>query len=204
MKTLTEHWEDVPKNWRHIGTIKSKKDRLVYNYNEYLLKNLNTDEIKNSLDWGCGGGILTKELKKISNTSVVDISPDSLESCLKYANPDYNQLIPSNLDDFSWGGPDIDFVLCHALVWHFPSLEYFKKVLNIWKNLSPKYIAFNTKVIKGGYKETDDYSSDYLNALLLSDSKVEKMLKEIGYEVNSKSLVTTGVQNQTYFSFVKK
>ena len=139
---LKLHWDKVKPAWRHIisNIDNGKKERIVYNFNEYFIKPLQAS-ISSSLDWGCGGGLLTKELKKLSKVSVVDISKDSIDNCIRYANPDYKQLIPDNLDEFIWKGDKIDFIMCHALVWHYPSLDYFKQVLKIWSSLKPKYIA---------------------------------------------------------------
>lgn len=204
---LKKHWEDQNTTDRHIVTPKANKQwhkRLLNNLDNYTLNHIDKSKVKTVLDWGCGGGLLSKQLKIDFHVSSVDISEDSLNNCIKYASPDYHQLVPTNIDNFQWGGGNIDFVHCHALVWHFPTLEYFQKVLDIWVKLSPKYITFNTKPIKENYKEVKNYSRDFLSALRLNNDFVVNLLEEKKYKVVNQEEVTTGKTIQTYFVFEKK
>ena len=178
--------------------------RLIFNFNEYFTNPIGEEHIKSSLDWGCGGGLLTKELSSFSQTSVLDISEDSLKECEVYARPYYKQLISNNLEEFVWDGLPVDLILCHALVWHFPTLDYFKQIVNIWKKINPKYIAFNIKTIGEGIKETENYSTQFLQALTQSEKSTEEIMKGVGYKVNSKNLIKTGVQPQTYYTFTNE
>ena len=179
---LNLHWNKVNDGWRHIvSEIKNDKiSFIVNNYEELFIRHIDTTIINTSLDWGCGGGLLTKELKKFSTACAIDISDKSLLECVKYANPTYSQALPNNLSDFNWNGPKIDFILCHALVWHFPNILYFKEVLENWKKIDPIYIAFNTKPTKEkNYIEEPDYKKGYLNALRISDKYTIKLLEDI-------------------------
>jgi len=204
---LSNHWNKVSNSWRHIisDITKDKKSRLISDYNKYFIENINIKGCSTALDWGCGGGLLTKELQKHFTTSVVDISKHSLDECEKYCNPHYSQIVPSNIDDFIWNGKNVDFILCHALVWHFPSLDYFKKVLSIWSKLSPKYIALNIKSIEGqDFIESSNYQKNYLQALLLSVDKIESLFNGIGYSlVFKKSKETVKKQTLTFLVFKK-
>jgi len=204
---LKKHWEKQSSTDRHIVTKNSDRKwhkRLIYNLNTYTLKYISLPQTKTVLDWGCGGGLLAKELKQYFHTSVVDISENSLENCIKYADPNYSQLISPDIDTFNWRGGGIDFIHCHALVWHFPTFEYFENILNIWVNLSPKYIAFNTKPSESNYIETKNYQKDFLSALKLNDNFVIKLLNNKNYKLVNKELVTTGKTPQTYFVFEKR
>lgn len=204
---LKKHWEAQSTTDRHIVTPKADKkwhNRLLNNLDNYTLNYINKSKVKTVLDWGCGGGLLSKQLKNDFHVSSVDISEDSLNNCIKYASPDYYQLVPIDIDTFKWGGGNIDFVHCHALVWHFPTLEYFQKVINIWDKLSPNYIAFNTKPTKDDYKEVKNYSRDFLSALRLNDDFVIDLLDKKQYKVINQEKVTTGKTVQTYFVFGKK
>lgn len=204
---LKKHWESQNTTDRHIVTLNANKkwhNRLLNNLDNYTLNYIDKSKVKNVLDWGCGGGLLSKQLKKDFHVSSIDISEDSLNNCIKYASPDYHQLVPIDIDTFKWEGENIDFIHCHALVWHFPTLEYFQKILDIWDKLSPNYIAFNTKPIKDDYREVENYSRDFLSALRLNDDFVVNLLKEKNYKVINQEKVNTGKTVQTYFVFEKK
>ena len=205
MKKLSSHWNSVNENWRHIigGMTTKKEERIIKNYKELFLGKIDKKIVSCSLDWGCGGGLLTAELAKDFKVCAVDISEKSLNSCINYALPEYTQLILDDIDSFVWNGPKVDFILCHALVWHFPSLEYFKKVLYNWKLLSPTYIAFNTKPSEiSTFTEPIDYSKDFLNSLFLNDDFVITLLAELGY-TNISKVRKKGHQKSTFFVFKK-
>ena len=75
-----------------------------------------------SLDWGCGGGLLTKELQKFSKeVHCVDVSKKSIKSCISYSNPTKTYLLDVSPLDLDL--PQVDLVLANAIVWHFPSLK---------------------------------------------------------------------------------
>jgi 2-polyprenyl-3-methyl-5-hydroxy-6-metoxy-1,4-benzoquinol methylase len=155
-----------------------------------------------ALDWGCGGGILTKELGVFAKTIAADICKDSLENCKIYASPDHVCLIPNDLSEFKYTLPKPDLILAHAIVWHFPSLEYFKTVLGIWADINPRYIALNTKKLSGKrFTQADNYTKNFLNALCFSDALVIELFNGAQYSLLSSIEVTTGAQPQTYFVF---
>jgi len=204
---LKTHWSGVRKDWRHIVTDmpEIKKTRILYNFTNYLIKPISKTNIKLAVDWGCGGGLLTKELKTFTKVLALDICKDSLDQCKKYAQPDYTELIPNDLTEFQYNYDYADLVLAHAIVWHFPTVEYFKKVIGVWSNvIKPKYIVINTKKITNKrFLEAPNYKKNYLQALYLNDNFVIGLFKEYNYDVILSSLVTTGRQPQTYFVFRK-
>lgn len=205
---LQEHWQAEGSQNRHIvskDSLKSWHHRLLYNLINHTLNHINKSKVKTVLDWGCGGGLLSKKLKDDFHVSSVDISQKSLNSCIKYASPDYHQLVPPDINEFKWGGKNIDFIHCHALTWHFPSLAYFQKVVDIWVKLSPTYIAFNTKPSEKDYQEIEDkhYKKKFLTALKLNDDFVIRLLNEKAYRLINKEPVNTGKSPQTYFVFKK-
>lgn len=206
MTDLKNHWGLVREQWRHIPASMddNKKNRIIYNFNQYMFPVINWNNVYVGLDWGCGGGVLTKELKKIVHkVFVADICEDSLNKCQQYACPDKKIVIPGDLSEFKYRLESPDFILAHAIVWHFPSLTYFKKVLDIWASLAPDYIALNTKKIEKECVETANYKRNFLNALLMGDKLVISLFKERGYDLKLSNVVTTGLQPQTYFVFYR-
>ena len=203
MIDLNNHWEGVDIGNRHIikGMNKTFKDRHLNNFKKYYLDYIDITEITSSLDWGCGGGLLSKELKNFSkNVYVVDVSTHSLKMCDEYASPSETFLLKNSPLDIEL--PNVDLVLANAIVWHFPTLDYFKEVINKWVELNPKYIIFNTKR-KDQTIETKNYSKDFLNALYLKDSDVIELLKDKGYTLVVSNVPQNTKQPSTYFVFKK-
>lgn len=204
MVDLNKHWDGVDFNNRHIieGLDKRKIESHIGNFNEFYIKHINTDNINSSLDWGCGGGLLAKELKKFSNeVYTVDISTHSLESCKIYAEPTETFLLTTDPKDINL--PKVDLVLANAIVWHFPSLDYYKAVVDKWVELEPEYIVFNTKK-SDKTTETSNYKVEFLNALFLADEDVEELFESKQYELVHKAQPTNTTKPSTYFVFKKK
>lgn len=199
---LQNHWEGVKKEWRHIvNTMDNDKvNKTINNFNKHYISHVNTEDVEYSVDWGCGGGLLSKQLKKFSKVISIDISTDSLENCKKYARP-YKAILIKEPEDVIIE-EKVDLVFANAIVWHFPSLEYFERVLDIWYGLSPKYIVFNTKR-SDEVEEVKNYNREYLSALKLSDKWVEEKMKQNGYEVVKKSLPGNTAVKSTHYVFKK-
>lgn len=203
MVDLNKHWESVDHSNRHITNVMSEgfKDKHLNNFKKYYLEYIDTNKVTSSLDWGCGGGLLSKELKKFSkNVYVVDVSTHSLKMCNEYASPTKTFLLidsPLKIDL-----PNVDLILANAIVWHFPTLDYFKQVIDKWVELNPKYIVFNTKK-KEKTVETKNYSVNFLNALYLKDSDVIDLFKDKGYTLITSNVPNNTKQPSTYFVFKK-
>jgi len=179
MDRLNHIWEKQSFNNRHIveGLSSDKKKRHITNFNNYYINFVDTDKIEASLDWGCGGGLLTKELKKFStNVYCVDISEHSLSSCVSYANP--TKAILLNTDPLSVEIPNVDLILANAIVWHFPTLDSSSKTT-----------------------ETENYEKDFLNALFLNDDDTIELFESRGCKLLSKTLATNTSVPSTYFVF---
>ena len=201
MEEISKIWGKANKNDRHIidGLTKDKIERQINNYNEYYIKYIPQDKITTALDWGCGGGLLAKELKRFCDeVHGVDVSKDSIASCTKYAPDTKLHFLEGSPADLEL--PNVDLVLANAIVWHFPGLEYFKTVVNKWVSLSPKYIAFNTKKSETT-KETYNYSKEFIAALHLADSDVENIFEEYGYTLLNKTVPGNTVVPSTHFIF---
>ena len=153
------------------------------------------------MDWGCGGGLLSKELKNFSkNVYGVDVSTHSLKMCNEYASPTKTFLLTNGPLEIDL--PNVDLILANAIVWHFPTLDYFKQVIDKWVELNPKYIVFNTKK-KEKTIETENYSVNFLNALYLKDSDVIGLFKDKGYTLVTSNVPNNTKQPSTYFVFKK-
>jgi len=184
---------------------KWKVKRIISNFNNYFVNNLPMEKINFAIDWGCGGGVLTNELKKVTSVLALDICEDSLSNCVKYANPDRAELLPNSLCDFKYNYGKADLILAHAVVWHFPTLEYFKQVVDIWTNdIQATYIAFNTKKItKQNFVQATNYKNDFLDALLLKDEFVIDLFNSKGYSLLFSGTFNRKPKPQTYFIFFK-
>lgn len=200
---LKEHWNKIPASWRHVASHvpEDKKQRIYRNWNDLIKANLPWDEVKNVVDWGCGGGLLSKVMvDEGKNVLSVDVSEKSLKACELYAKPQQKYLAPNRLENFNYEFK-ADLVLAHAVVWHFPNEKYFQDVIKLWiEKFSPKYIAFNTKQLPSGtFKEAKEYKDDFLNALILNNDHVVKLMKP--YKLVSAKNGETKTIPQTYFVF---
>jgi len=132
MHNIKNIWSSTNKGWRHIikNMDQSKKQRIIKRVNKNLLNNPLYDEVKTVLDWGCGGGLISKVLlEKGYDVYVVDLIQDSLDSALKYASGiSYNQLIDEDETKIKYSGPKPDVIFCNEVIQHFPSYEYFKNI----------------------------------------------------------------------------
>ena len=203
MELLNNLWEKENGDMRHIvsSLSKAKIKRHIENYKNYFLKFINTDEVNISLDWGSGGGLLSKELLLFSNeVHCVDVSQHSIENCIKYASPTKTYLLKDSPSALKL--PKVDLVLANAIVWHFPTLKYFEEVISKWVTLSPKYILFNTKRSKTT-RETSNYKKDILQALHHNDDDVINLLKTKGYDLVSNIISKNTRVPLTYFVFKK-
>lgn len=203
MEKLNEIWGNANKNDRHIisGLSQDKIKRHINNFENLYIKFIDKSEVKTALDWGCGGGLLSKKLGEFCDeVHGVDISKDSIENCSKYAPKTKLHLF--NGDPTTLDLPKVDMVLANAIVWHFPSLEYFKTVVDKWVSLEPKFITFNTKKTETT-KETSNYEKDFIAALFLSDADVESIFTDHGYTLVNKSVPNNTILPSTHFVFKK-
>jgi len=186
---LSNFWENkVVKSDKHfVETLPQEKiDRMKNRVDEFILSKLDFAKIKTAIDWGCGGGLFAKIISEKTNVILADISKESLEKAEKYINKkNINKiLIPDNLDTLTIPNQEIDFVFSHTVIHHFPSLEYWHQIFDIWtKKIKPKYFGLQIK-IGDNTSERDDYYKDknYLNALYLNENEFVTMFEKSGYK----------------------
>ena len=196
MDSLSNFWENsVPKGHRHFmygdrKMIPEVKKRIYSRVKKHILDKLNFDEIDTTMDWGCGGGLFAKEISKYSNLCLMDISKSSLENALNYIGEGknkviYTKLLPDNIESFSYDGPNVDLIFSNEVIQHFPSLDYFKKVIKIWRIIQPKTIAFQVK-LDNKTKESNNYEKNYLNGLRFKEEEVIDHFTRLDFQLVSK------------------
>jgi 2-polyprenyl-3-methyl-5-hydroxy-6-metoxy-1,4-benzoquinol methylase len=175
--SLVTFWNDkVSEPHRHIvGSMGNfKQIDLIRRLNKYVVNDLKKYNVTSVVDWGCGGGLLAKELVEEFKVTVFDISEKSLIECVNYVgkeNLSDTFLVPNDLNDLHVN-IDIDAIHCSNVIHHFPSFDYWYLVVNFWKNLNPTCITINTKL--GEDTESKDYfrGNNYVSGLFLSKATV--------------------------------
>lgn len=174
---LADFWDStVDKSQKHFvnSVTKSTVTRWRKMVDTHFIKNLNFGEIKTAYDWGCGGGIHTKTLSKLCDVTPLDISEDSLEACTEYTGID--GILITDLDSIR--DSTVDLIFSVAVVHHFPSLSYLDSVIDVWKNIDPKFICIQFKV-NNIVKSQAEYfkGSNYMNGLKLTKDYISSKLE---------------------------
>jgi len=184
----------------------SKKQRIVERVTKNLLDNPLYDEVKTVLDWGCGGGLLSKVLlDKGFDVYIVDLIQHSLDSSLEYAHGiSYSQLIDEDETKIKYIGPKPDVIFCNEVIQHFPNYEYFKNILNIWTNdITPDYISIQVKLGEET-KSAEKYEKDFLNGLIFNENDLIKEFDNRNYKLISNNYsYTLGNIKMGYYNFKK-
>lgn len=209
MHNIKNIWSSTNQGWRHIikNMDQSKKQRIIKRVNKNLLDNPLYDEVKTVLDWGCGGGLLSKVLlDKGLDVYVVDLVEHSIESALNYAvGISYSQLIDEDIEKFKYLGPKPDVIFSHAVIQHFPNYDYFTKVLKIWtEDIKPNYISIHVKLGEET-KSAENYKKEFLNGLIFNEDDLIKDFKGKNYElISSESEYSLSNIKMGYYNFKKK
>ena len=207
-KKLIKHWSNIiPKGWKHFSDYMSEEkiNFTIDRVTECLFNFINFDEVSVAIDWGCGGGILSKELIKYCDVALIDISQESLDEAESYIknNIVHRQTI-EDTDNFTYNGPKVDLIFSNAVIHHFPSYGYFAKVRDIWISLSPKFIAVQIKQ-DDKMKENEAYfdENNFLDGLILNANEFANEFK--GYECISQieKLNKTRTRKMGYYVFEK-
>lgn len=189
---LKSFWETVvPKSHKHfIHTMDDEKiSRLNTRVQTHFLEHLDFGRIKTALDWGCGGGLHTKTLSELCEVTPVDISQESLDSCEAYSGVK-GRLLADDLASNEFA--TVDLVFCADVIHHFPSLEYFEQICQLWNRIAPDYLCVQFKSADENREATDYFdSSNYVHGLFLTKEYVQQKFPgyaEMAYgEESSKS-----------------
>jgi 2-polyprenyl-3-methyl-5-hydroxy-6-metoxy-1,4-benzoquinol methylase len=180
MTVLNDFWDNkVSNNHKHFPSNMSKEKIRKHQERCFrtLLQHVNWTEVNLSIDWGCGGGILTSLLQIYSDVIILDISKKSLIECannlkikpiLSVLYPFQLNKIPSNI---------IDLIHCTAVIHHFSDLQYWNDIVKIWNKINPKYLIFQVKLSSkkdSDRKEIYYRKHNYINGLYLSYESVLK------------------------------
>lgn len=186
MKNIKEFWTNVNKEMRHIVSEmdEEKTTRILSRVTTHLISPISdVVGINSILDWGCGGGLISKKLVDLDyEVYSVDLVEHSLKSALEYCPQiKYSQLIDNDINLFRYEGPTPDIILCNEVIQHFPSEKYLDNVLGIWTNvISPKYIAIQVK-LGDVTKSQRDYKNNYLRGLILNEMDLISKFKSNQY-----------------------
>jgi hypothetical protein len=212
-KSLSEFWNnEVPKSRKHFIDLLDNDmiDRTISSVHNYFFKYIDLDDIDVAMDYGCGGGLVARELGKKCDVVLIDISQESLRTAqCNVENVVHAQLVPDDIDSFVYAGPKVDLILSNAVLHHMPSYEYCLKVLDIWKSIGPKFIAVQIKEKDQieFFKDQDEYFRDtnYTISLYLVKEQFEKDLLDRGYEQIAYNFrVTPANQRMGFYVFKKK
>jgi 2-polyprenyl-3-methyl-5-hydroxy-6-metoxy-1,4-benzoquinol methylase len=209
MSNIKQIWSSTNKGWRHIvkNMSEQKKDRIIKRVEKNLLSNELYESVESVLDWGCGGGLISKVLlEKGYHVYVVDLIQDSINSALEYAPKiSYSQLINEDENKIKYLGPKPDVIFCNEVIQHFPSYNYFKKILDIWtKDINPKYISIQVKLGENT-KSAQNYNENFLNGLIFNENDLIKDFEKQKYELisNEYSFTISNIK-MGYYNFKKK
>tara|TARA_R100000700_G_C3148489_1_gene127911 strand:- start:370 stop:1011 length:642 start_codon:yes stop_codon:yes gene_type:complete len=184
MKKLTDFWEtEVPKDMKHFAefldsaTVKYS----IEVFEENTLSIVDATELRKCIDWGAGGGLLSKRLLAENpriDLTIADISSESLNEAQRYIGAENVTKVQVSEDETEWErllDDGCDMLFCYSVIQHFPSLEYWKNVSSFWEKLGPKYISLRTKIEDSSEEAREYYHNmSYLRGLVLSwDSLLE-------------------------------
>ena len=166
---------------------KRKKNRIRSRVEKFILSKLDFSKIDTTIDWDCGGGFFAEILSHKTKLILADISNGSLQEDQKYIGKDLSTiLIPMNIESFKFKEEKIDLLFCHTVIHHFPSIEYWYKVFDIWtQQIKPTYFAIQIKI---GEETTERHpfnyyeAKNYLNSLYLNEKEFVERFAEARYE----------------------
>ena len=141
MVDLQQFWNSkVPKGHKHFSNVmpKEKIEILTKRFRNHVVDQLDTEQIVITLDWGCGGGLMTKIVTEFSEVILLDISQESLQTAADYISVIANDSI---LYDGTTVIVDVDLIICYSVIHHFPNLKYWQTVAENWKTIKPKFLA---------------------------------------------------------------
>jgi 2-polyprenyl-3-methyl-5-hydroxy-6-metoxy-1,4-benzoquinol methylase len=186
LNNLNDFWDNnVLNKHKHFPSnmtkekIRKHQERCI----RTLLQYVNWNEVKISIDWGCGGGVLTPLLQVYSDVIILDISKKSLIECSKNLDkkPILSILYPFQLDSIP---NNVDLIHCTAVIHHFSDLEYWEDIVNVWHKINPKYLIFQVKLSNkknSDRKEIYYQKRNYVNGIYLSYRSVLKSFS--GYQL---------------------
>lgn len=150
---------------------------------EHFIERMPWDRVRISLDWGCGGGLVANLIQNRTGLMIADIDRESLSRTFEQIRDLTYPLIVTNLKSareklqiYYEGGVKPDLIYCFSTIQHFPSLKYFERVVEIWKELEPRFIAIQMRWAHELH-ETKDYEKHFVRALAMPGEMVFDILR---------------------------
>jgi ubiquinone/menaquinone biosynthesis C-methylase UbiE len=165
---------------------------------KHAINQMDMSKVDSALDWGCGGGLLAKELTKHCSVNLVDISQESLDKAQEYVGVPCDKFLVDAAVELDL--PKVDLILCYSVIQHFPSYEYWQKVSQRWNEIAPKYIAAQIKT-RNELKENPNYfkGRNYLNGLFLNRKEIKKAFPSYSIKHWSDSVTPASQQKISFF-----
>ena len=210
---LARFWElNVPQEFKHyVGSkFDSKSEKCVRDARLNILDKIDFSGVDSGFEWGCGGGLISNELaKRCKAVGALDISRTSLEKCEEFLSRNGHELAEAVLLD-SLDSLDIknhyDLLVSVSVIQHFPSYEYFKRVVTKWMEMRPAWVGIQTRhgeSVKYNEQEYFDGVRNYILGLIMpTDVVIESFASH--YDVIYNYLDNDGYSMYEYFVFKRK
>lgn len=170
----TEFWEEqVPKVHKHFANEMSsvKKRRIRDRFQKNALDHLDLDAIHTAIDWGCGGGLLTKMIPDHVDITLVDISQESLHRTVAYTGRDLKMIQITDPATLQIDFKQPDLMWCYGMIYNLTSLKDWRELANLWNEFVPKTIALQAKTAKSVI-EAEDYFETFYDGLILTKKEL--------------------------------
>ena len=178
-KELGTVWLNVSDGHRHLP-----RTRAVIKNEKYILESIagcgiDTKDIGNVLDWGPGGGWLSRAIGA-KNVNFVDIVP-GYDDLVRKTQKGHIK----NMKFHTLSGPEmpkiadkIDTVILYSVLYHMPSLEYVRRVIEYITSLEPKVILIRNYFTDAeSWERTDKYdSTSYIRGNIYNRQEFIKLL----------------------------
>lgn len=194
---LGKIWEKVNKEHRHLP-----RNKAVIKNEEYLMDSLSssdvsTQSINSILDWGPGGGWLTKicQPKKAHFLDIVPGFDKIIKKNLEENSIEENYYL-LNDEGFPDISDDIDLAILYSVLYHMPSVKYVKSVIEHILKISPNNIAIRSVFTDGSSwdrkSSNEEYNNqNYLRGTVFNKDEFLSKFTENGYKISHYNVVQT-------------
>ena len=196
---LEQIWgKTATRRWRHLDYTDSVRKNV--DILKTCLSSVDKSKISTIVDWGPGGGWLSCLFPQCE-INLVDIAESNLleskknvSSSASIVNTHYLSSLGSIQE---LGTLSSDLILAFSVIYHFPSLEYWKEVSDTWKQISPKYIIGKTFVTDGPTWERKDgeyfNNNNFLRGIVLNKKEFLNTFPHYSLVYENKITHTKGV-----------
>lgn len=214
---LAKFWESqVPEKYKHFSG--TEFDSKMQNYYQQVKENifkylpmhsfLSNDII---VDWGVGGGLFSSFLANYGRIIGVDIAQSSLDKASQYLFSQKQAFHSSVLVDKLENAEKlqkypIKLLFSVSVIQHFISVDYWRKVAELWKKLQPEYLAVQTRHGDKNEDHPDQYyisEKNYILGLRLTTKEVKSCVAD-KYKLLYNNLINDNHSMYEYFVFSRK